>query len=87
MFYFILFCDICSDMTGEHDTRNNNQMKAAVNTEHLGMAETRREEKKKIVHVTWETFYYLHTVNKHCTQNIKIIIHKLEYLRSLDYRR
>ena len=26
MFYFILFYDICCDMTGEHDTRNNNQM-------------------------------------------------------------
>ena len=24
MFYFILFYDICSDMTGEHDTINNN---------------------------------------------------------------
>jgi hypothetical protein len=29
MFYFILFYDICSDMTGELDTRNNNQMKGS----------------------------------------------------------
>ena len=27
MFYFILSYEICSDMAGEHDTRNNNQMK------------------------------------------------------------
>ena len=26
MFYFIIFYDICSDMTCEHDTRNNNYM-------------------------------------------------------------
>jgi hypothetical protein len=29
MFYFILFYNICSDMTGEHDTRNNNQMECS----------------------------------------------------------
>jgi hypothetical protein len=29
MFYFILFYDICSDMTSEHDTRNNNQMEGS----------------------------------------------------------
>jgi hypothetical protein len=26
---FILFYDICSDMTGEHGTRNNNQMEGS----------------------------------------------------------
>ena len=26
IFYFIFFYDICSDVTGEHDTRNNKQM-------------------------------------------------------------
>ena len=29
MFDFILFCDICSGMTGENDTRNNNQMEGS----------------------------------------------------------
>jgi hypothetical protein len=29
MFYFILFYDICSDMTSEHDTRDNNQMEGS----------------------------------------------------------
>ena len=39
---------------------------AAVNTEHLlrmafCWAETRREERKKIVRVSWETLCYLHS--------------------------
>ena len=51
---------------------------AAVNTEHLlrmafCWAETRREEKKKIVRVSWETLCYLLTVNTHGTQNIKTV--------------
>ena len=29
LFYFNLFYDICSDMTGEDDTRNNNQMEGS----------------------------------------------------------
>jgi hypothetical protein len=29
MFCFILFYDICSDMTSEHETRNNNQMEGS----------------------------------------------------------
>jgi hypothetical protein len=29
VFYFISFYDICSDMTGEHDTRNKNQMEGS----------------------------------------------------------
>jgi hypothetical protein len=32
MFYFISFYDTCSDMTGEHDTRNNNQMEGRQST-------------------------------------------------------
>ena len=39
---------------------------------HPQEAETRREEKNKTVHVSWETLYYLHTVNMHGTQNIKM---------------
>ena len=30
MFYFMLFYGICSDMTGEHDTRNNNLMEGST---------------------------------------------------------
>ena len=50
--------------------------KTTINTEHLlrmasYWAETRREEKKKIVRVSWEALYYLQTVNRHGTQNIK----------------
>ena len=33
----------------------------------------RREENKKVVHVSWKTLYYLHAVNMHGTQNIKTV--------------
>ena len=36
-------------------------------------AETRREGKKKIMHVSWETLYCLYIVNMHGTQNIKTL--------------
>jgi hypothetical protein len=29
MFHFIVFYDVCSDMTGEHDTRDSNQMEGS----------------------------------------------------------
>jgi hypothetical protein len=29
LFYFILFYNICTDVTGEHDTINNNQMEGS----------------------------------------------------------
>ena len=65
LFYFILFYDICSDMTGEHDTRINNQMEDSSQhwtspEDGLLLGRTLRKEKKKIVHVSWENLYYLH---------------------------
>jgi hypothetical protein len=51
---FILFYNICSDMIGEHDTRNNNQMEGSsqhwISPEDgllLGQNAPRREREKK----------------------------------------
>ena len=88
MFYFILFYDICSDITGEHDTRINNQMEDSSQhwtspEDGLLLGRTLRKEKKKIVHVSWENLYYLHTVNMHGTQNIKITIDQFPLVMSV----
>jgi hypothetical protein len=64
---FILFYDICSDMTGKITTR----WEAAVNTKHLlrlavCWAETRRGKKYKTVLLSWETLYYLYYLHTLC---------------------
>jgi hypothetical protein len=45
VFYFILFYDTCSDMTGEHDTRNNNQIEGS--SQHCPLVRPKCEEKRQ----------------------------------------